>query len=191
MNRRLLALVVGLAVLIGVGALALTSRGSAARPDRLVGLRTAAALEPCPAALGPELPPVLLPCLGGAEPVRLGSGRPAGPMLVNIWATWCPPCVGEVPLLLSFAAAARGRVGVVGVLHEDEPDQALEFARQYGMHYPSLVDADGQVLRAFGSGPPITLLLDGAGKVRYVQRGAFHSLAEIRALVRSRLGVMV
>lgn len=191
MNRRLLALVLVLVVAGGVAALLLTARGSVAHPGRLVGLRTAAALEPCPSGLGPALPPVLLPCLGGAAPVRLGTGRPPLPMLVNIWATWCSPCVREVPLLLSFSAAAHGRVGVVGVLHEDEPAQALEFARQYGMHYPSLVDADGRVLRSFGSGPPITLLLDGAGRVRYVQRGAFHSLAEIRALVRRQLGVTV
>jgi thiol-disulfide isomerase/thioredoxin len=110
-------------------------------------------------------------------------------MLVNIWATWCRPCVEEVPLLLRFREQAGDRVGVVGVLHEDEQDQALEFARQYGMHYPSVVDDEGTVLRAFGSGPPITLLIDAQGKVRQVKRGQFHSLDELREAVATSLGV--
>ena len=75
------------------------------------------------------------------------------------------------------------------MLHQDLQDQALEFARQYGMHYPSVVDEDGTVLRAFGSGPPITLLIDAQGKVKQVKRGQYHSLDELRTAVADALGV--
>jgi len=110
-------------------------------------------------------------------------------MLVNIWATWCGPCVREVPLLVDFSRRATGRVRVVGVLHQDLASNALEFARQSGMTYPSVVDEDGNVLRAFGSGPPITVLLDASGQVKSVKRGEFDDVAQIEALVEQTLGI--
>jgi hypothetical protein len=77
----------------------------------------------------------------------------------------------------------------VGVDTTDEDDKALTFAQQYGMHYPSVVDPDGRVLRMYGGGPPITLLLDAAGKVRFRHRGELKSADEIAALARQHLGV--
>ena len=102
---------------------------------------------------------------------------------MTIWATWCPPCVREVPILQAFADRAVGKVDVVGVLHEDLPTNALEFARQYGMRYPSVVDEDGRVLRAFGSGPPVTVLVKANGQVAAIKRGEFADVAQIVALV--------
>ena len=178
---------IGLVGVLVASVLALRSGGDSA--DELAPLRKAVGIESCPAALGGDLPKVTLPCLAGGDDVALASAAPGKPLLVNIWATWCRPCVEEVPLLLRFREQAGDRVGVVGVLHEDEQDQALEFARQYGMRYPSVVDADGKVLRAFGSGPPITLLVDAQGKVQQVKRGQFHSLEELRTAVEDALGV--
>ena len=110
-------------------------------------------------------------------------------MLVNIWATWCSPCVREVPLLVSFSKAAGDRVGVLGVLTEDEPEQALEFARQFHMTYTSVLDDDGTVLRTFSPGPPATLFVNPAGRVVYVKRGEIHSSGDLRSLVRQHLGI--
>lgn len=188
MRRRQLVGLTMVGALVG-GALLLRTHAAPAAADGLGPLRRAAALAPCPVGLGPTLPAVTLPCLSGGPDVTL-RGRPAGrPMLVNIWASWCAPCVREVPALLAFSAKAGDRVGVVGVLHEDQPGQALEFARQYGMHYPSLVDDQGVVLRRYAAGPPATLFLDSAGAVRFVQRGQFHSVAQIEQLVAEHLGV--
>jgi thiol-disulfide isomerase/thioredoxin len=176
------------AVLVG-GILALRPVGDSGDGDALGPLRRAVGLESCPAALGVDLPKVTLPCLAGGPDVAVASAPPGKPMLVNIWATWCAPCVEEVPLLLQLRAQAGDRLGMVGVLHQDLQDQALEFARQYGMHYPSVVDDDGKVLRAFGSGPPITLLIDAQGKVKQVKRGQYHSLDELRTAVSDALGL--
>jgi peroxiredoxin len=77
----------------------------------------------------------------------------------------------------------------VGIDTEDESDKALTFAQQYGMHYPSLVDPDGRVLRASGGGPPITLLVDADGKVVFTHRGELHTAAEVDAMVAEHLGV--
>lgn len=163
----------------------------AAPPVDLAPLRAAAALDPCPAGLGPELPDLVLACLGGGPDVALASAPPGRPTLVNLWATWCRPCVKEVPELVAFAERAGDRVGVVGVLTNDTQLKGLAFARDFGMRYPNVVDDDRAVLSAYGSGPPVTLLLDAAGRVVHVERGEFTSVDEVVAVVQQHLGVAV
>lgn len=191
-RRQVLAMLVVLA-LVGAVLVLRENAGTSVPTDdpNLRPLRAAAALDPCPTGGGRELPARTLPCLGGGPAVALASAGSGRPTLVTIWATWCRPCVREVPLLQEFATRAAGRVDVLGVLHQDRPGSALEFARQTGMRYPSVVDDRGDVLRAFGSGPPITVLLRADGRVAHVQRGEFDDLAQITSLVRAALGVSV
>lgn len=184
----------GVVVLL-LGAVALRDRGSApapaaAAPD-LQALRASASLDPCPAGLGPELPDLVLPCLGGGPDVDLRSAPPGRPTLVNVWASWCAPCADEVPELVAFHERAGDRVGLVGVLTTDEPSRGLAFSSDFGIRYPSVVDADGDVLRTASPGPPVTLFLDAAGRVVHTQRGAFADLAELEGLVAEHLGVVL
>lgn len=105
----------------------------------------------------------------------LSSDYLAGrPYLVNFWASWCiPACVDEHPVL----AAAHERYGdeltVVGVLYQDDPDDARAFLARYGdAGYPHLVDPDGRLAIDFGvTGPPETFFVDADGLVRYRQFG--------------------
>ncbi|MCA1713147.1 MAG: TlpA family protein disulfide reductase [Actinobacteria bacterium] len=146
-------------------------------------------ISPCPASLGPDLPALTLPCLSGGEPVSLkgpGSGKP---VLLNVWGSWCPPCVEEIPALVDLQRKAGSRLQVVGVSTEDPQAAALTFARQYGMRYPSVIDDDGRILRAYRPGPPVTLFLDPAGHLVYKHSGKFKTAAELEALVREHLGV--
>jgi cytochrome c biogenesis protein CcmG, thiol:disulfide interchange protein DsbE len=159
-----------------------------AGPD-LRALRTAASLEPCPAGLGPSMPDVVLPCLGGGPDVALRAQPPGRPTLVNVWASWCAPCADEAPELVAFHDKAAGRVGVVGVLNVDVQSRGLAFSRDFGMRYPSVVDDDRVVLSAFPPGPPVTVFLDAQGRVVHTRSGAFRDLAEIEALVAAHLGV--
>lgn len=117
------------------------------------------------------------------------STPPGRPTLVNVWATWCPPCVEEVPELAAFAERAGDRVGLVGVLMQDSQTSALELARQFGMRWPSVVDDQGEVFRAFRPGPPVTLFLDAEGRVVHKRSGKFDDVAEIEQLVQQHLGV--
>jgi thiol-disulfide isomerase/thioredoxin len=187
--------VIGFAVVLALIAVGLVVKSRAnnnvdAAVD-LGPLRQAAKLAPCPAGLGPELPDVTLPCLGGGKAVALRGAAPGVPTLVNVWASWCGPCVAEVPELIAFTKKAAGRVAVVGVDNEDEPKDALTFAAQHGMHYPSVVDDDKHVLRTVHAapGPPVTLFLDAGGHITHIEPGQFHSLAEIEKLVATHLGV--
>lgn len=157
-------------------------------PD-LAPLRAAAALGPCPAGLGPDLPDLVLPCLGGGPDVDLRGAAPGRPTLINMWGTWCVPCVEEVPELVAFADRAEGRVGVVGVLTQDTPANGLEFARQFGVHYPSLVDDQGTLFRRYRAGLPVTLFLDAQGRLVHAEGGQIDTAAELEALVAQHLGV--
>jgi thiol-disulfide isomerase/thioredoxin len=187
-RRQVIGFVVVLA-LIG-GGLLLRNR-TAGAPDPLPRLRAAAALAPCPAGLGPELPDITLPCLGGGPRVRLRAAAPGRPTLVNIWGAWCLPCRREVPALVQLSNKAADRLLVVGIDTVDDPVDALTFAKAMGMRYPSVVDDDKQVLRTLAAGPPVTLLLDPAGHVTYTHRGQLTSLTQLEQLVSQHLGVTV
>ena len=191
MNRGQWVALAGVVVLLAAAfaVRAAESEPTAAPDPRVVQLRQAADLAPCPEGLGPELPDLVLPCLGGGPDVAVTSTTPGRPTLVNVWATWCPPCVEEVPDLAAFAERAGDRVGLVGVLTQDSQTSALEFARQFGMRWPSLVDEQGEVFRAFRPGPPVTLFLDAQGRVVHKRSGKFVDVAEIERLVEEHLGV--
>jgi len=175
-------------LLVAVCGHAVDQPGTAAGPA-LAPLRAAAALRACPSGASAGLPAVTLPCLGGGPAVPLNAAGTGGPMVVNVWATWCSPCVREVPWFVDLAGDSAGRLDVLGVLTKDDVRNGLEFARQFGMHYPSVLDDDATVIPRLSPGPPVTLFLDAQGQVRHVQRGEIKDAQTLRELVRDHLGV--
>jgi cytochrome c biogenesis protein CcmG/thiol:disulfide interchange protein DsbE len=93
------------------------------------------------------------------------AGRPA---LVNVWASWCRPCVEEHPLLLDAAERHAGALQLVGLVYQDTPDGARGFLARYGAGgWPDLLDDDGRIAVELGvTGPPETLFVDATGIVR-------------------------
>jgi thiol-disulfide isomerase/thioredoxin len=195
-RARAVALLAVLVLLGGALVLGSRGRGTAAAPPTadVTALRAAAALDPCPTGLSPALPALTLACVGAPGSVPIAARGPGRPTLVNVWGTWCPPCVREAPLLQQLHARTRA-VGVVGVLTEDTVENALHFSTDpsLGFHvsYPSLDDPQGTVMRRYGSGPPITLFVTADGRIAHVQRGEMTSAAQLEALVRRHLGVAV
>jgi thiol-disulfide isomerase/thioredoxin len=189
-RTRVLGLVVVLAALVGALAVGFYDRPSTAqKADDLAPLRAQVALPSCPAGIGPDLPAVTLPCLGGGAPVAL-NGTPSGvPTLVNVYGSWCGPCQKEMPLLVAFSKVSAGKVGLVGVDTEDAQRDGLLFAKDVHQTWPAFVDDDKVVLRRFASGAPATLFVTPAGKVVHVKLGAFKDLTELKALVSRYLGV--
>ncbi|MEO8252277.1 MAG: DsbE family thiol:disulfide interchange protein [Chloroflexota bacterium] len=92
-------------------------------------------------------------------------GRPA---VVNVWASWCPPCVDEHPLLLDLAARHIDDLSVVGIVYQDTADGARGFLARYGNGgWPNVVDASGAIAVNLGvTGPPETFFIDADGIVR-------------------------
>lgn len=111
-----------------------------------------------------------LPTLAGTtlDGRQLGSADLAGgPMLVNVWASWCTPCAEEHPVLLG-AAADHPDLQLLGVIYQDTTDAARSFLLAYGDGgWPSLLDPDGRLALDLGvTGPPESFFVDAAGIVR-------------------------
>lgn len=140
---------------------------SGAAPAAAAGTSSAVAGRGGGPVVGRPLADVPLSCLTGGSAVA--TGALAGPAVVSLWATWCPPCREELPVLQRFADRTPG-VHVVGVVTEDRPDWAADLGRELGLRFPQLVDAAGALRRAVGApGLPATVLLGADGTVRHVQ----------------------
>jgi thiol-disulfide isomerase/thioredoxin len=160
----------------------------------LRALRHRAGIAPCPAARArpparDALPDVRLPCLGGGRSVRLSGLR--GPMVINLFAQWCGPCRVELPHYQRLHERMGAKVAVLGLDYLDtQPGGALQLARDSGVTYPLVADPDGAVRAAFRArGLPGIVLVDGHGRVVDVEYRVVTSYAQLRDLVRRRLGV--
>ncbi|MDT8407967.1 MAG: TlpA disulfide reductase family protein [Wenzhouxiangellaceae bacterium] len=97
------------------------------------------------------------------------------PMLVNFWATWCAPCVREMPALQSLAEDHAESLNVIGIA-VDEPGQVRAFIEELGVDYPILIGTSdvSSTQRAFGNSAgmlPFTVLVDAAGIIRWQHLG--------------------
>jgi cytochrome c biogenesis protein CcmG, thiol:disulfide interchange protein DsbE len=121
----------------------------------------------------PTAPSLTLPRLDGGGKGTLTDYR-GKVVLVNYWASWCPPCRTEAPLLERWHQKMTKAGGtVLGIDVLDTTDDALSFARQKGLTYPMLKDGDGKTQGKFGiSGYPESFVIDRDGKIAAVQRGA-------------------
>jgi cytochrome c biogenesis protein CcmG, thiol:disulfide interchange protein DsbE len=114
------------------------------------------------AAVVPDTP--LVPLTGGPETtLRALAGRPA---VVNLWASWCPPCVAEMPDLEAQHRHYGDRVNFVGVTDDADPDAASRLASRLGVTYPLLHDPAGVVLAELGiANLPATVFVDAEGRM--------------------------
>ncbi|MEZ5542844.1 MAG: TlpA disulfide reductase family protein [Pseudomonadota bacterium] len=123
-------------------------------------------LLPVPDAV--PVPELVLPDLDGRE-YRLSDLR-GRVVLVNFWATWCQPCLRELPNLARLQAAyADLPFTILAIDVEEDARRVRHFAAQHNLAFPVLLDADGSEFAAWGSKVlPTTFVVDAAGKIRYV-----------------------
>jgi thiol-disulfide isomerase/thioredoxin len=105
------------------------------------------------------------------------------PLVVNFWATWCPPCIEEMPELSEWQTTVGDKIAIVGI-GIDSATNIAQFSAKNRLKYPLLVAGMGgtELSRLFGntSGSlPFTIIINAAGKIIYTKEGRF-SLAEMK-----------
>jgi cytochrome c biogenesis protein CcmG, thiol:disulfide interchange protein DsbE len=120
----------------------------------------------------PAAPSIVLPTLSGTRPVSLSAWR-GRVVVLNYWASWCPPCRDESPLLERWQRRIEPRGGtVLGVDALDVASDARGFMHRYGLTYPMLHDGDGHSQQQFGiTGYPETFVIDRRGRIAALRRG--------------------
>ena len=149
------------ALLVGLLAYGLTTNGADTTLDAAV-------------AKGERPPPPAdsaLPRLGKDGTGSLGDYE-GKVVLVNVWASWCDPCVDELPLVQKTheMMAAKGGT-VLGIDVKENSGAALEAVDEFGLTYPNLRDRDGDFVRRWGqTGYPENFVIDRDGRIAAVRR---------------------
>jgi thiol-disulfide isomerase/thioredoxin len=113
-------------------------------------------------------------------------------VFVNFWATWCPPCRAEIPVLIDLANRYKDRLQIVGVSVDDgDPADVKQFAKQAGINYP-IVMADRAIVAEYGgvAALPTLFVVNPDGNVVQKHEGLY-SNALYEAEVRLLLGLPV
>jgi cytochrome c biogenesis protein CcmG, thiol:disulfide interchange protein DsbE len=157
MGRRQILIRTGL--IAGLAVLAIVALAVLAPADPSTSYRASGPPRPLPAD---QLAPVTADDFGS-----ILVGLRGKPVVVNIWASWCPPCRAEMPLLQRASREFDGRVVILGVASKDSPAAAADFLDEVGITYPNVFDTTGRVrqdleLRGF----PTTYLFDEDGVMR-------------------------
>ncbi len=142
-----------------------------------LGVASAPAPHPIPAALMNQRFEAVR---GPATNLRHYLGRP---IVVNIWATWCPPCQRELPLLENAHLAHRD-ITIVGFDQGEDRAHVAAFLARAEVTYPILLDRSEVYGAAAGFAFPTTVFLDASGRVKSVHRGALDA-ASLRSGIAS------
>ena len=133
---------------------------------------------------------IALECVDGSPGVIIESLR--GPMVLNVWGSWCTTCEDEMPEFISFYSKAKGKVQLVGIaVEEASPANSQRFIEENGMTWPNFYDRENKTRSYFGMGVPVTLFIDASGKTVFKKIGVIESESELVALTEEYLGVKI
>ncbi len=175
MRRRLVPILVSLAGACLIGLLVYGVSKPAA--NRTLDQAVAQGLTP----VAPQATRRLPVLSGGGASAIADTGGTTGSLasyrgqvvVLNFWASWCPPCQDEAPLLehaQSALAAHRGTV--LGVTYLDASTDSLVFVHEHHITYPSLRDTTGEFAHAYGTDQlPESFVINRSGDVVAISRG--------------------
>ncbi|WP_025823599.1 TlpA family protein disulfide reductase [Shewanella marina] len=98
-------------------------------------------------------------------------------LMINLWATWCPPCVQEIPGLEKFKAAnTNSDISIVSLSIDQDPENVQPFLDKHGFtEFETLLDPTGQMEKVMPTNVvPATYMFDGAGNLVGFVRGFMH-----------------
>ncbi len=163
-----------LGILLASIAIALVGCG-----DREAGAPAAAATEPAAAVPAPEFS--LNDLQGNTVTLSALRGRV---VVIDFWATWCPPCEFQIPVLSALADAHRGEpVDVIGIsVDTDGPEVVRAYAEEHGVRYTILLGSEA-LARDFGApGFPALIVVSPDGKIHSRHVGLIEQ-AELESIV--------
>ena len=129
-------------------------------------------------------------CVDGSKGAILESLR--GPMIINVWGSWCTSCLAEMPEFVSFYSKAKRKVQLVGVaVEEASPEDSRKFIEKHGMTWPNFYDRQNTTRAFFGMGVPVTWFIDKTGEVVFKKIGVIKSEDELIELTGKYLGVKI
>jgi cytochrome c biogenesis protein CcmG/thiol:disulfide interchange protein DsbE len=140
----------------------------------------------------PEAPDLTLPVLLAADGIGPRGAEVSlqelrgRTVVLNFWASWCEPCEREAPVLDRVASRYRSAddVVVLGVDVQDLRGNALEFAEEFGIRYPSLRDGGDDAYRDYQlTGLPETFVIDPEGRIALRKIGEIREPEEITTAV--------
>jgi thiol-disulfide isomerase/thioredoxin len=112
-----------------------------------------------------------------------------GPTVVNLFASWCPPCIREMPDFETVSQELAGNVEFIGLAVQDRPEDATRIVEDTGVTYRWARDVKGDFASAASvTQMPSTLLVDADGEIVRVHAGALDA-DELRELIETELGV--
>jgi len=145
-----------------------------------------AASAPAPVMAGSPAPPFTRPSFDG-KPVSLKSYR-GKVVLVDFWASWCPPCIIEIPQLIALQKKHAGQLQVIGVSMDDDAASARDVAGRFPFNYPLLM-GDAKFGHLYGGilGLPSAFLIGPGGRIVKILRGELKP-GELDRAIQSALG---
>jgi cytochrome c biogenesis protein CcmG, thiol:disulfide interchange protein DsbE len=182
------------ALVAALGALAVldggNARGDAGADSATPGDGAADDFELAPQGQLPgSVAEVRLASLRGGPDAALGDLLTGAPVVVNFFASWCVPCVEEMPAIEAVHRSLGDRVTFVGLANQDRDEDALATVDATGVTYATYGDPDASAITYFGGlSMPTTVFIAADGTVVNVNNGPLTE-AELRAKITDLLGV--
>ena len=134
-----------------------------------------------PPATGKPVPVFTLNQLTGSQ-VSLSELK-GKPVVINFWATWCPPCREEMPLLNQNATRLQGKVVFIAINDDEDASVVGQYVRQVGLNFPILLDPGGKINGLyFVQSYPNTFFIDSEGILRAEHIGQMDEPTLVRGL---------
>jgi len=133
----------------------------------------------------------VMPCLDGSGSINFHQLK--GPMVINVWGSWCEGCKEEMPYFVDLyenASFQSDQVQLLGInVEESSKVEAIEYIKKSGMSWPHLEDLDGISKSIFGPGVPVTWFINEEGKNVGIKIGAYTNKDQLFEQVEKAFGI--
>jgi len=132
-----------------------------------------------------------LPCLDGSTSIDFHQIK--GPIVINIWGSWCEGCRQEMPYFIDLYATPSfksGQIQLLGIdVEENSPTSGPDYIKQNGLSWPHLNDVNDQTKAIFGPGVPVTWFINSQGVVVEKHIGAYQNKQQLFDQVEKAFGI--